>query len=79
MDALASPAAQPPRLLAQVRERARYLHYSLRTENAYLYWIRFFIRWNGLNSCRRLMRRSLSSRPTSISPWVYFGFVLMRF
>ena len=32
-------------MLDQVRERVRYLHYSLKTEKAYLYWIRFFIRW----------------------------------
>jgi site-specific recombinase XerD len=40
------PPLQSPRLLDQVRERIRYLHYSLKTEKAYLYWIRFFIRWN---------------------------------
>ena len=33
-------------LLDQVRERLRYLHYSLKTEKAYLYWIRFFILWS---------------------------------
>jgi integron integrase len=43
---------QSTRLLDQVRERARYLHYSLRTENAYLYWVRFFIRWHGLKHPR---------------------------
>ncbi|WP_456239080.1 integron integrase [Ramlibacter alkalitolerans] len=36
----------------QVRERARYLHYSLRTEDAYVYWVRFFIRWQGLKHPR---------------------------
>jgi integron integrase len=48
------PARQPdqPRLMDQARERARYLHYSLRTEKAYLYWIRWFIRWNGLRHPR---------------------------
>ncbi len=40
------------RLLDQVRERARYLHYSLRTEKVYLYWVRFFIRWHGLKHPR---------------------------
>ena len=25
----------------------RYKHYSLKTEQAYLYWIRFFVRWHG--------------------------------
>ena len=48
----AHPPLQSPRLLDQVRERARYLHYSLRTEKAYLYWIRFFIRWSGLKHPR---------------------------
>ncbi len=43
---------QAPRLLDQVRERARYLHYSLSTEKAYVYWIRFFIRWSGMRHPR---------------------------
>jgi integron integrase len=46
------PALQSIRLLDQVRERARYLHYSLRTEKAYLYWIRFFVRWHGMKHPR---------------------------
>ncbi len=33
---------QSPRLLDRVREMIRYKHYSLKTEEAYLYWIRFF-------------------------------------
>lgn len=48
----AGPALQSTRLLDQVRERARYLHYSLRTEKAYVYWIRFFIRWHGMKHPR---------------------------
>jgi integron integrase len=45
-----NPATPPPkpRLLDQVRERLRYRHYSLSTEKLYVYWIRFFIRWSGL-------------------------------
>ena len=45
------PCKQPlqsKRLLDQLRERLRYKHYSLRTEQVYVYWVRFFIRWNGL-------------------------------
>jgi integron integrase len=34
-------------LLDQLREVLRYKHYSLRTEQAYLYWVRFFVRWHG--------------------------------
>ena len=35
--------AKAPRLLDQVRNRLRYLHYSPRTEDAYIHWIRRFI------------------------------------
>ncbi|RJP64421.1 MAG: integron integrase [Comamonadaceae bacterium] len=42
-----SPSFVSTRLLDQLRERIRYLHYSLQTEKAYLYWVRFFIRWHG--------------------------------
>ena len=45
-DPLPSPA--PLRLLDQVRERVRYLHYSLRTEQAYVHWVRAFVRFHGL-------------------------------
>ena len=38
---------QSKRLLEQVREMLRYKHYSLKTEQAYLYWVRFFVRWHG--------------------------------
>jgi hypothetical protein len=31
---------------------ARYLHYSLSTENVYLYWVRLFIRWHGMRHPR---------------------------
>ena len=41
-----TPPLQSIRLLDQVLERIRYLHYSLKTEKAYLHWVRFFIRWN---------------------------------
>ncbi len=39
---------QSTRLLDQVRERVRYMHYSLKTEKDYIYWIRFFIRWGAM-------------------------------
>jgi hypothetical protein len=35
-DKVAAPALQSTRLLDQVRERIRYLHYSLQTEKAFL-------------------------------------------
>ncbi len=42
-----TPPRQSTRLLDQVRERIRHMHYSLSTEQVYLYWVRFFIRWSG--------------------------------
>ena len=33
-------------------ERLRYLHYSLRTEQAYVHWVRAFVRWSGLRHPR---------------------------
>lgn len=35
-------------MLDQVRERIRYKHYSLRTEQAYVQWVRMFVKWHGL-------------------------------
>jgi integron integrase len=36
------------RLIDQLRERLRYMHYSLRTEETYVYWVRWFVRWHRL-------------------------------
>jgi integron integrase len=49
----ATPAnATGTTLLNRVREQARYLHYSLRTEEAYVYWVRWFVRWHGMRHPR---------------------------
>ena len=56
-----NPPLQSTRLLDQVRERARYLHYSLSTEKVYLYWVRFFIRWHGLRHPRDMGPRKVSA------------------
>ena len=42
-----APPLHSIRLLDQLRERIRYMHYSLSTEQVYVYWVRFFIRWSG--------------------------------
>ena len=42
----ATPTAAAPRLLDALRERIRYLHYSLRTEAAYVHWVRAFIHFH---------------------------------
>ena len=45
LPASVSVAAQPPRLLDQVRARIRILHYSIRTEQAYFDWNKRYIRY----------------------------------
>lgn len=42
-----SVSEQKPRLLDQVRNRLRVKHYSLRTEQAYVDWIKRFILFHG--------------------------------
>jgi len=41
-----NPPLQSIRILDPLRERIRYMHYSLSTEQVYVYWARFFIRWS---------------------------------
>ena len=52
------PGTLPPlrsaRLLDQMRERIRYCHYSLRTEQAYLFWVRRFIRFHRVRHPRTM-------------------------
>ena len=48
------PAAPKPRLLDQVRQACRVRHYSLRTEDAYVQWIRRFILFHG-NEVRQIL------------------------
>jgi site-specific recombinase XerD len=45
---------QSTSLFAAVKERVRYLHYSLRTEEAYVYWIRHFVLWHGRQHPRQM-------------------------
>jgi site-specific recombinase XerD len=45
--AVASPSASSPKLLDRVRQHLRVKHYSIRTEQAYVDWIRRFILFHG--------------------------------
>jgi integrase len=40
------PPLKSAKVLDQLRERIRYLHYSIRTEEVYVYWVRSFIRFH---------------------------------
>ena len=45
---------QPPKLLDRVRDRIRLKHYSLRTEEAYVHWIKRFIFFHGKRHPREM-------------------------
>jgi len=55
------------RLTDQVRERIRYLYYSLSTEKVYLYWVKFFIRWHGMRHPREMGGRELEAFLTMLA------------
>ena len=42
------PLLRSARILDQLRERICYRNYSLRTEEAYVYWVKAFIRFHEL-------------------------------
>lgn len=47
-------AVNPPKLLDQVRARIRVKHYSIRTEDQYVFWIKRFILFHGKRHPREL-------------------------
>lgn len=51
---LAPAVPQPPKLLESLRQRIRVLHYSIRTEQAYVDWARRFILFHGKRHPREL-------------------------
>lgn len=61
MKPAALPVLRATRLLDQVRERIRYKHYSLRTEN--VQWVRMFVKWHGLRHPRDMGRPEIESFP----------------
>jgi hypothetical protein len=44
------------RLLDQMRDRLRYLHCSLRTEQAHVYWLQQYVLWSGKRQPRDMGR-----------------------
>ena len=58
---------EEPRLLDQVRARLRVRHYSLRTEQAYVSWIRRFILANGKRHPRELEGRHVEAFLTGLA------------
>lgn len=61
MKPAAFPELRATRLIDQVRERIRYKHYSLRTEQTYVHWVKFFIRWHGLRHPRDMAKLEIEA------------------
>lgn len=55
------PEKQAPKLLDQVRDRIRVKHYSLRTEDAYVGWIRRFILFHNKRHPREMGAREIEA------------------
>ena len=56
LDPLGVLPPRPPRLLDALREQVRALHYSLRTEQAYVHWVRAFVRFHGMRHPAEMSR-----------------------
>lgn len=54
-----SSPIRPPKLLVQMRQALRVHHYSPRTEEAYLAWVRRFVRFHGLQHPSELGRGAI--------------------
>lgn len=59
--------SSPPRLLSQVRDRLRLKHYSLRTETAYVGWIKRYIHFHGKRHPRELGKADVEAFLTSLA------------
>jgi len=54
-------SGNPPRLLDRVREVIRMRHYTIRTEQAHVQWIRRFILFNGKRHPRKIGAAELTA------------------
>jgi len=60
-------AAPPPKLLDQVRAAVRVRHYSIRTEEAYVGWVRRFILFHGKRHPRELGKKEITTFLTRLA------------
>ncbi|WP_353220643.1 integron integrase [Salinisphaera sp. S4-8] len=62
-----TPAPQQPKLLEQVRQRLRVGHYSLRTEQTYLPWIKRYILFHGKRHPREMGKAEIEAFLTHLA------------
>ena len=55
-----SSSDRAPKLLAQVVDAIRIRHYSIRTEQAYVHWVKAYIRFHGLRHPREMGAREVT-------------------
>ena len=59
-DTAGSPSERAPKLLAQVVDAIRIRHYSIRTEEAYVHWVKTYVRFHGLRHPRDMGAREVT-------------------
>lgn len=67
MDQKYTTSSQPPKLLDQVRERLRVKHYSIRTEQVYVDWIKRFIWFHGKRHPKEMGAREIEAFLTHLA------------
>src|SRR5688500_13721050 len=63
----ADDTAAPPRILDQVRTHIRARHYSLRTEKAYVDWVRRYVHFHGRRHPRQLSAEHVGAFLSSLA------------
>jgi len=58
---------QRPKLLGKVREAIRLKHYSKKTEESYIYWIRKFLRFHRLRHPREMGSKEMEAFLTHLA------------
>ena len=59
--------AQPPGLFEVVRNKIRVKHYSIRTEKAYIYWIKSYLQFYSLQHLRQLNAEQIEAYLTHLA------------
>jgi site-specific recombinase XerD len=62
-----SSQGRPPRLLDRLRDELRVRHYSARTEEAYVGWVRRFVRFHGMHHPSELGQSDVSAFLTHLA------------
>jgi len=68
------PVLRATRLLDQIRERIRYKHYSLHTEQAYVQWVRMFVKWHNLQHPRDMGQQEIEGFLAIMTEWRLWSF-----